>query len=209
MQAIFTFADEQYEPLREITAPTVERYAAWHGYEHIHATVPDDFPRPASWFRIPKLQELLATYDAVLTLGVDVIIVDGSEDIADHVEDWALLAMVRHDTPQGLVPSMDVTYMRPGVAPWLEQAWALERYVNHPWWEQAAMLHLMGYDLRRYPAVRVDESALYDATQFLPLEWHSHESMDRAENPRFAEATHGPLGWRVGVLRQYSERIAV
>ena len=59
---------------------------------------------------------------------------------------------------------------------------AQDHLVHHKWWENAAVLDLLGYDVDRPNPVR--PSAWRDRTQFLPNEWNSTVH-DPARHPRF------------------------
>ena len=207
-KALLTFAAGRYTELLDIVRPSFENYAAKHGYDYIERT-PDlgAWPRHPSWFRVPILQELFKTYDEILILGCDVIILDDSKDIADDIPGHVWQAIVQHNSQWGMVPNADVWYMRREVLPFIDQTWGLTQYLNHPWWEQAALLHLMGYDPSKFPLELKKATILHDKTHFLPLEWNSHESIDRHESPRFAHATHGNFEWRRGVLMRYKGQI--
>jgi hypothetical protein len=203
-RSLVSFATGPYTQLLDISRPTFRHYAERHGYEYVEGLPGDiDRSRPPSWWRIPALQKLLAEYDAVLWLGCDVVIVDSSRDIADEIPAGAWQAMTTHNAPEGQIPNCDVWYLTPALFPYMAQAWALTEYTHHPWWEQAAILHLMGHDLSGFPIRVAEPTELYRHTHFLPLEWNSHESRNRHPSPRFAHATHGPFPWRIEVMRRY------
>src|SRR5690606_14822620 len=114
-----------------------------------------------------------------------------------------------HHVSEGEVPNCDVWLLRKPMIPYLSRAWKMEQYITHPWWEQAAIIELMGYDMRTRPLAPCEPTELYTHTPFLPLEWTSHESSDRHANPRFAHATYGAVSWRATVMRKYQEMIPV
>lgn len=203
-RALVTYGIGAYAPLLDIARPLFERYAERHGYDYLELT---NVPalRPLSWMKMEPLWRALQLYDAVLWLGCDVVIVDGSEDIGSQVAPDAWQGLVAHHVSEGEVPNCDIWYLRPPMAPILKQAWEMTDLVNHPWWEQAAIIRLMGYDLGRHPLRCETPTDLYQHTHFLPLEWNSHESSDRAARPRFAHATYGPVDWRLAVMRRYAE----
>jgi hypothetical protein len=203
MKALVTFGVGRYAPLLDISRPLFRQYAERHGYEYIElVNVPAT--RPLSWMKLEPLARALETYDAVLWLGADVVIVDGSEDIGSQVAPDAWQGMVAHHVSEGEVPNCDVWYLHPPMAPILKQAWEMTGFINHPWWEQAAIMHLMGYDLGKLPIKCTTPTDLYRHTHFLPLAWNSHESSDRAAEPRFVHATYGPVDWRLDVMRRYA-----
>ena len=203
-RAIVTMGSGPYEELLSISGPRMKAYADKHGYEYVELTDLDPV-RPPSWLKVLPLADMLETYDALFWLGCDVLILDDSKDIADQIAPTAWQALTAHHTGEGEIPNCDVWYLRPEMADYLRQAWAMEQYATHPWWEQKAILDLMGY--RGSPLQAENPTDLYRHTHFLPLELNSHESNDRAQNPIFAHATYGDLQWRLGVFRRYLEAL--
>jgi len=57
------------------------------------------------------------------------------------------------------------------MVPVLEKLWNMEEYLGHSWWEQGAMMHLLGYSTDGYTR-RVLPTDLYARTHFLPLKWN-------------------------------------
>lgn len=201
-RAIGTFGDGAYVELLAYSRPLFQAYATRHGYTYCEQEVIARPERPPSWWRLPILYQMLEKHGEVLWFGCDVVIVDGTQDIADSVPHDAWAAMVAHEVAGEIVPNMDVMLLRRPLAPYLRKAWEMTQYINHPWWEQAAWLHLMGYDMTNRPYRMKIPTELYERTHFLPLEWNSHESSQRHEHPRFAHATYGPLEWRKTVMAQ-------
>jgi hypothetical protein len=64
----------------------------------------------------------------------------------------------------------------------LDQVWALDRYAEHPWWENAAVLDLLGYG--REPARLVQPTSWLQRTKLIDPRWNSIE-LDRADPPAF------------------------
>jgi hypothetical protein len=52
----------------------------------------------------------------------------------------------------------------------LAAAWSLERYREHPWWENAAVCELLGYGVD--PPARLDPTPWREQTAFLPGCWN-------------------------------------
>lgn len=201
-KAISTFATGRHAELLALSRPLFRAYAKRHGYEYREHKITVTHNRPASWLRLPLLTGLLHEFDEVLWFGADVVIVNGTEDFGAAVPPDAWAAMVKHHVEGEDVPNSDVMIMRPPMIPWLRQAWDLEQYMFHPWWEQAAYMHLMGYDMTQRPYRLAEPSALYEHIHWMPLEWNSHESSQRLEHPRFAHATYGPIDWRIEIMRR-------
>jgi len=197
-----TFAVGDHTRLLEVTRPAIMDYADGHGYDYLEpAGLQCD--RPPSWWKVPLLLKALESYDEVLWIDCDVAIVDGGADIASAVSADAVQAMVIHRTPEGDVPNLGVWLVRRGMRDWLRVMWEMTGYVGHPWWEQAAMLDLLGYLHDPRPSVHVRDTELFGDTCFLPLEWNSHEQNDRHPHPRFAHVTPNSVDWRIPILERY------
>ena len=184
MRAIVSLATGAHGELLEIALPTFEAFAARHGYDVIIADVDSD--RPPSWRKVAALRETLGEYDAALWLDADTVIVDLDDDVPIANDAWQ--ALVEHNTDDGIVPNCGVWYVRAAMIPTLEEMWRMTRYLNHGWWEQAAMHELLGYGGR--PVERLEPTPLRERTTFLDNGWNCH-IWDRpeAEHPRILHAT--------------------
>ncbi len=205
-RALVTFATGEFSRLLDLARPRFQEYADRHGYQ-LHETPPGLLLRPPSWLKVSQLIDALTWHEEALWIDADVAIVDGSRDVADEVPARSWQALVCHHTPDGAVPNCGVWLVRQPMRPILEHIWRMDRYVNHPWWEQAAMLDLLGYRHEPRPVVLDTPTDLYGRTHWLGLEWNSHEENDRHPEPRFAHATAGPVDWRADVMRGYLARV--
>ena len=163
----------------------LERYAQRHGYElHVETRrlAPD---RPISWSKVLVLQRLLADHDFVMWVDADAIVVDPSEDLhawlpRDHFLALALQKSRRRGQPP--VPNAGVLGMRGGplAERFLDEAWRQEDLIDHAWWEQAAMLRLLGWSLDTREHLR--ETEFSRRTTLLDNRWNS-AVFDRAASP--------------------------
>jgi hypothetical protein len=147
----------------------------------------------------------------VVWIDADAVIVDDREDIAAAIEPDAQLALVRHRRDDVLIPNTGVMVWRAGefARGLLDRIWAATRFLDHPWWENAALLDALGYDLpgelepsrlrrlmarrRRFGLAR--PAASLAGVQFLPLEWNS-VYLDRADSPRIVHCVGVPVSQR-------------
>jgi hypothetical protein len=159
-------------------------YAQRHGYDLHLLTEPYEQTRPAPWSKVALLRDLLPRYDLLLWLDADVVIVDPSRDIAVRRDPQRFLSLVEHRYGGLRFPNSGVLLVASGsdAAEFLDELWNADAYTDHRWWENAAVLDLLGYDLERPNPVR--PSAWRDRTQFLPNEWNS-TVQDPAPHPRF------------------------
>ena len=210
MKALCSIGAGPHEALLEISRPTFAAYAERHGYELITSTESDP-RRPPAWSKVPMIRETLDAHDLVLWIDADAVILDGGEDIADELAHDRFLGLVAHGEQQ--VPNTGVTVWRAGeqARDFLDRTWSATRYVHHPWWENAAMLDVLGYRLpsslergprrllrRRFGLAR--PSSFHAGTQFLSLEWNS-VYLDRADHPRIFHCVGVPVEDRARDMR--------
>jgi hypothetical protein len=149
------------------------RYARRHGYdlELRHELLTDE--RPAPWSKILLLRELLRSYELVLWIDADAVVVDGARDIADDLRPEDFMGLVEHSYDDVTMPNTGVWLLRRGepAERFLDAVWDSTDLVDHQWWENAAVARELGYDLD--PPRRARESAFRDATTYLPQAWNS------------------------------------
>ena len=213
MKALCSIGSGPHEALLAISRPTFAAYAERHGYDLITSTE-SDRRRPPAWAKVPMLRETLASYDLVLWIDADAVIVDGRDDIAAELEPERFLGLVRHGEQQ--VPNTGVMVWRAGerADELLDRTWRARRFLHHPWWENAALLAALGYDLpsalepgwrrrlrrkeRQFGAAR--PSPFTAGVQFLSHEWNS-VYLDQAERPRIVHCLGVPVDQRARDMR--------
>jgi hypothetical protein len=160
-------------PVLEQALSTIRPYARRHGYEVVIGEG-DSQGRPPAWAKVPLIGSLLQEYDEVLWLDADLVILDGSVDIAAVVPDTAFQALVEMQSDGHRVPNTGVWFLRASerAQDFLAEIWASTDFINHKWWENAAAVHLLGYELDpgRGP---VADSIWMSGTHWLPEEWNS------------------------------------
>lgn len=161
------------ERLLAIARRSFEPYARRHGYELDLRTHAPDGPRPTPWKKVPILREAVERYELVVWLDADVVIVDGRADIADELEDGRFLYLAEHRKDGSRMPNTGVMMMRGGeqAARFLDELWALDRYTNHMWWENAAACELLGYELD--PPRPARSTPLLEQTKLISPRWNS------------------------------------
>jgi hypothetical protein len=166
--------------LLALSSRTFHAYADRHGYdvELRHELLAPD--RPASWSKVLLVQELLRSHDVVFCIDADAAIVDPSHDIVDDLRDDALIGLVAHEYDGQRIPNCGVWVLRRDrkTSRFLAKVWRQTQYLHHKWWENAAVLELLGYRLE--PTVElVKPRRMLGRVQFLDQAWNSiamHES---------------------------------
>ena len=107
------------------------------GITFVSRVIPDDYPRPASWFKLELIRELLQSNPNVLWIDSDALLIDQG-DIREALWDGA-----------DLMISRDENGLNCGVMGWRASEPSLEllgkldalsgEYLNHQWWETGAM----------------------------------------------------------------------
>jgi hypothetical protein len=160
--------------LLRIAARSFRRYAHRHGYELALHTETVDATRPAPWSKVVLLRELAARHELLLWLDADLVIVNGSLDIAGELEEGRFLYMVEHQTKAGRMPNSGVMLLRGGdeTIAFLDEVHAQTDLVSHRWWENAAICRLLGY---RLDPVGLDTPTrlLTEYTKLISPRWNS------------------------------------
>jgi hypothetical protein len=164
--AVCTLATGSHRELFEIARPGLEAYCARHGYDLVLAHHEMATGRPTSWSKVVLLRDVVESYDRVAWIDADAVVVDPTGDIFAGVGHLTPIRVVFHRYDGLEVPNLGV--MAIASTSWskrfLQRLWRSEQYVNHKWWENAAALELLGYDVReprretrrrRYASLRV------------------------------------------------------
>jgi nucleotide-diphospho-sugar transferase len=154
----------RHAQLLEITLGTFARYSRTHGYA-LHVEWNDiGQGRPAAWGKIRLVQSLLQSFDEVLWIDADAAVVRFDADISREVPSGVDLALARDHHARMDLPNTGVMLWRrtSDSLRLLDAAWEQTHLIDHPYWEQAALLELMGYDVRD----------LHDVQMIAPTVWH-------------------------------------
>lgn len=217
-RCIVTYAEGGHEELLDVAMPTYKEFAGRHGYDIIVGKKMCNLP-PA-WNKIPLLIDALQYYNEVVWFDCDMVVVDPSEDFQPMASDPVngiftqdkLFAMVRHFEDNSEVPNSGVWRLRRSCGDLfsmdlLQQIQLLEVFRHHGWWEQAALMTLMGYCVppegSHFPDTKcrcVVQTKWYNACQFMRLCWNSHPNY-RAERPRIVHCSYPSMALRLEVMR--------
>lgn len=193
------YTGDEHGRMAELTVPLMERYARRHGASFGVADLrEEDGVTPPSWVKVKAIGEQLSQYDRVLWLDADVVVVQSGENIFDALPPGgeAVQAVVEHHTECGHVPNCGVWLVGKAMMTTLLFVWQMRRgaYLSHPWWEQAAIMELMGYSVylrdggARSEVVR--SSPLRERTVYLPPKWNHHPAdVNKLDSPNFVHVT--------------------
>lgn len=187
-RAIVSAATDGWSEITRITWPAMGRYASSHGAVFCGSALDGRALRPSPWGKLAVIAGALSDYDEVLWLDADVLIVDHSKSIFGEFEQQAETAMAMHPNPEHW--NTGVWLLRRPMIRALVLAGMRDEFIQHPWWEQAAV-----------HAVIADEKI---RVQAIGLEWNSCP-VAMHESPRFLHACglHGD-GQQLRQIREWA-----
>lgn len=204
-RAIVTYAAGGHEELLEVALPTYRAFAERHGYDLI-AGSPKLTDLPPAWNKILLLHDAFRNYDEAIWFDCDLVVVDNRDDFP-LMNDNTSHSLVRHFEDNSEVPNSGVWRLRPSAAPLLEKMLELEVFRDHGWWEQAALMTLMGYTVppqgSEFSETRckcVNQTRWYKECQFMRLMFNSHPNY-RSDKPRIVHCSYPSMPQRLEVMR--------
>ncbi len=212
-RCIITYAAGGHEELLDVSAPTYADFAKRHSYDFIIGERLTDLP-PA-WNKIPLLLFALQHYEEAVWFDCDLIVTDPTSDFPPMVSDpstgrftgHASHSLVRHFAWDSEVPNSGVWRVRTEAISLLNAIMELSVFTDHGWWEQAALLTLMGYtvppqgsDFRETHCRCVHKTRWYNECQFMRLKFNSHPNY-RAEHPVIVHCSYTNMQERLEVMR--------
>jgi hypothetical protein len=171
-KALATIGSGPLAPVLALVLPTFAAYARHHGYQLVVGEGDCD-GRPPAWGKVPLLRRLLNEFDEALWIDADAVILDKSVDLTSEVAPDAYQALVRHVTHDGDMPNTGVWFLRGQQGrDLLDAVWRREEYRQHRWWENAAVMDLLGYSLD-VPTQALHETPWVSGTHWLHPTWNA------------------------------------
>jgi hypothetical protein len=201
-KALCSIGAGPHATLLAISEPTFSAYADRHGYQlHLHRETPTP-QRPPAWGKVQLIRTLLHDHDIVLWIDADAAVVDQSVDIIQDLHD-APMGMVAHLTEEASfpIPNTGVWVLRRCrlVHGFLNRVWASTEWIDHKWWENAAVLVQLGYELAGDHLTMGSPTRMRRKTSFLPFPWNSIPQCP-AQMPRIVHFPGLPLLERQALL---------
>lgn len=170
--------------LMRVMAPTVAYYALQHKMDSLVLPLHDrlDPSRPPAWDKLILIRHALTMYDTVMWIDADAIICDPTKDIREVLDNRYAMHLVAHRIGRRTIPNTGVWVCQRSKDTFelLEAVWKHSKFVNHNWWEQAALMDLIGYDLES--RTFQGPTSFSSRVRFIGHEWNSRNK-DSAEHP--------------------------
>jgi predicted O-methyltransferase YrrM len=148
-RVICTAATGAFGELLDISLPALRAYARRQWFDLVIVRHDTAHGRPAAWGKIPIVARLLDAYEVVVWLDADTIVVNPSRSIAHELRPGKDLYLVEHYNPHDAERTANTGVMMLRSSDWTRQllaaVWVHTNRIDHPWWENAAMMDLLGY----------------------------------------------------------------
>ena len=133
---ILTAYTQDYENVGNLCYDSILRYGRALGIPHSNIIIPDDYARPASWFKLEAVRRKLPDHDYVLWIDADAMVV-GNRDVREIIQPHALnLSVDSNGVNMGVVAFRNCAETF-AIMDRIESLSA--KYADHPWFEQAAV----------------------------------------------------------------------
>jgi hypothetical protein len=197
---------DYYDVVTSMTWPTVESYANRHGKDvRFYELKADYVSRPPAWSKLVAISDAFAQADAVLWIDADVVISKDAPDIFQSLDGDAWQAMVCHKTSEGEVPNTGVWLLQRTMLPFLMSAAMSDAYINHRWWEQAAILKMMGFAVDGGPCRNMAMTPLMTHTQWLDESWNVWSGSPAGVEPKFRHACGMGADERIKAIKEWAD----
>lgn len=181
------YRGDEYKQISSLTFPLMEKYATKYNIDSALLEFPD-CGRAASWYKIPSIIKMLETYELILWLDSDIVIVNNSEDITSLSNDSNINYISYHNVGGNKHPNCGVWMMKRDMIPFLNTLWNMTQYINHFWWEQAALIELIGMEMdsNNNVSLKDPENKLFKKTTFIDNKWnYCWADNDKSQTPFF------------------------
>lgn len=137
---ILTAFNKAFRHIGGICAHSIKTYAAAQGLKAAIETIPDDYPRPASWAKVGLIRKHLKEVDYVLWIDADALVI-GNGSFQTIIEP-VTLNIAKDDN--GINCGVMCWKNTPEAARTLDAIEALyDHYRDDPWFEQRALMALI------------------------------------------------------------------
>jgi hypothetical protein len=138
---LLNFYDANYAEVGAISAPNKRAYAAKHGYDYLLSHELLDPARPASWNKLRLIQRYIAGFDWLFWNDTDTLILN--DQIKLESLTLPLFPLVVGSDDWGINCGNFLVQNTPETAALLEEWWNKDDEIEHPWWEQRALMELL------------------------------------------------------------------
>jgi hypothetical protein len=180
-----TAYDDDFAPMGDIAATRLRAWAERLGAK-VHVERKLTIDRPPAWNKVVLIRTLLSQgHDWVVWVDADALVRRLDGDLRTEIREGKDLYLSLHHQWVHPMPGMAVRFEVPNTgvmllrrSDWtldfLERVWAADQWITHPWWENAAVIDLMGYHrLLESSAVNAPRAEIMGRVHWLDWSWNS------------------------------------
>jgi hypothetical protein len=176
-KVIVTLASGPHQAYLDMTRSRLIEYGKKHSYDVRFFNEVLTTDRPPAWSKILIIQKMLETYDVVFWIDSDAVIIDTSTDIFDEFDvNKTELALVEHSYSGQTHANTGVMLLKrtENMLKFLDLVWDQVDLIDHPWWDQAAILRCLGIDSEVWPIGKGSiECRIEVDVKFLDKKWNA------------------------------------
>ena len=136
---------DEYKQSVRLCTESQEAHSKKHGYTRITDESVYDPLRPHAWSKIRLLQKYLESYNYLMWIDADVLIMNQERTIEEYIrllpaDKFILVGRDINNLNTGVI----ILRNCPLAHEFLKDVWNKTEYLNHEWWEQAAIIDLYG-----------------------------------------------------------------
>ena len=200
---VTTYYDSAFSAIGSLCYQSIRRYAEQYGMDAmLPVNVVSD--RPAPWHKILVIKELFAHgYEFVFWIDADAIFVDFTRSIEHVIETGKNLYLVKHKINTNDVPNTGAFLLKNDrwSHAFLDAIWEKRQYIHHKWWENAAVIDILGYhSLLHENQPDILNMDLLSKVKWLGLEWNSLPGICESENPIIKHYASRSLDFRISSM---------
>tara|TARA_B100001175_G_scaffold315109_1_gene325940 strand:- start:912 stop:1724 length:813 start_codon:yes stop_codon:yes gene_type:complete len=186
---IITSYDEGYSEVGNKTKETFKKYAEIQGYNFENITMPNS-GRPPAWNKIRILMDemIKKEFEFLMWIDADAFFNNYDIDIANEIEQEKEIYMVKHycEVHKGSIyqnTKLTILRINTGVLlmknsehnlKFLQKVWDKKEYINHQWWEQAAIMDVMNFKSELNGNLNDNKGNYYlEKVKFISNNWNS------------------------------------
>ncbi len=204
-----TGCDDRFGPLADLSLRSLRHYCQRYDLRLTFQPLRPS-ARPTSWSKIPLIQEAFRHgTEFVWWVDADTVVTDPSRSIRDVIKPGKDLYLVKHDDGRRASPNGGIMLLRnsPWTVGFLQRVWDLEVYIDHIWWETAALTHLLSPESFAEAGIPDDRQRINDApVEWLGNEWNSipfvKDGRYASSHPVIVHYASLPLKYRLAAMRR-------
>jgi len=224
---IITSFDENYNEIGKFTTATMSNYAKKYNFEF--ESIPMDVTgRPQSWNKINLIQNEIKKNknDYIMWIDADAFFSNEAENIASVLNEKFEIYLSSHYcgvfkgsiykntilTTQRINCGVMIFKTSDFSSSFLQKVWDYEKYINHTWYEQAAIMDLVGLkaDISGNLNDNIGNNYYLKKIKFLNKEWNSIPSFSEISTESIRPSIIHLAGMsnvdRLGFLTDYAKR---